>query len=169
MTDFDGFIEILEGIYLEGDDHKCPDAVRVALWNELSGCPREYLIALTDEIQRIHERRFHTFPGVAVIAKAKARLNRPETYVRPEQRLIEAKPSEEDRKTIIEVMQTAKERKRYATGTPDEPNHTQRQAVRDKVKRGQATDWEIHWIWCIDENGGEWTTMAKGERTRKLR
>ena len=42
-----------------------------------------------------------------------------------------------------------------------------REYVRERVSKGEATKWEKHWLWCVDKNGA-WAPPHKGPYAREF-
>ena len=86
-------------------------------------------------------------PDLAAIAKAEKAL--------PDPAMI-ARPAAESREKLERTDTLIRERVNAKAKEDGEVNHVERQRVREKMRRGEATKWEVRWITAIDKYGGDW-------------
>lgn len=108
--------------------------------------PKNYLLELYKQVTAAHPSQYGKLPDVAVVNKVRNAMGPVETY-REEQLTIEG-PIE----VITKAMEKAKEMKMEGgVANWDEVNR-----VGLKIAKGDGTDAEKHWHWCMTENAGVW-------------
>jgi len=111
---------------------------------------QEYSAALYDEVVSTHPAALRSLPDMAVLHKAEKALDRPEVYEKP-------KPMIEDKTgPTFDEVENMLARKRERDG---EPNHFERERIRHRVAKGDATRAEGWWIHIIDHEKGVWKPM----------
>ncbi len=45
--------------------------------------------------------------------------------------------------------------------TDGEPNHAERERVAVRIAKGNASDYEKHWLKCMRDNNGIWQKMEE--------
>ena len=145
----DGFVEY----YRTGDKpRQYSPRMAMDIADRYSWISRAYKLALHDEVVRTFApTQMRPLPDMAALAAAEKQLPPPETMV--DQTMALPEPEVEKVDALIRDQVNAKAR---AEG---EVNHYERQRIREKLKRGEATVYEAWWIKCIDHNGGRYTAM----------
>lgn len=146
------FIKALE-MYYEKDYN---EAQRLALKKNLGSPPYQYLRDLYDEIVKVHTSQFGKLPDVAVIRKIRMTLDPVEgttyhNYLLPDPDDVSADYNDEVRK-IVDASLEARE---------EELNKLERDRVRAKRKRGEATRHERWWLHTIEDLDGQWKPMPE--------
>jgi len=120
---------------------------------------REYKNAVYSAVIASHPAALRSLPDVAVIEKVMIGLGRPETFAPPQ---IEASPDAEDRSEVIAKITAAV--MHHAEPLPEmaDAGETERQRIRVRVAKGQATECEAFWIRCIDDYAGDWRAAVAG-------
>ena len=151
--------------YGEGKDYpQYPEGVMAALVKKYSYFPAYYIEPIYDRVIEEHPRRWG-LPGVAEIHKAVVKAGPPESYRPPTNaKQIEAPADTKDFTDRIAgaVAEAAgKKTPNEIIGDAEEPNHFERQRIRTRIMKGDATDDEIFWMRVIDEYGGDWMAARK--------
>ena len=107
-----------------------------------------YSEMLFNEVVRTFEpTSTRPLPDLAAIAKAEKALPDP---------AMTARPAAESREKLERTDTLIRERVNAKAKEDGEVNHVERQRVREKMRRGEATKWEVRWITVIDKYGGDW-------------
>ena len=123
------------------------------LMGKYSWIERVYKNALYDEVIASHPASLRSLPDVAVIEKAMLSLGRPEIFAPPQ---IEAPIDAEDRSEVIAKITAAVMHHVEPIPEMADSGEAERQRIRVRVLKGQATECEAFWIRCIDDYGGDW-------------
>ena len=67
-----------------------------------------------------------------------------------------AKPPRETKAELERTDQLIRDRINAKAKREGEVNHEERERIREKMRRGEATRWEVRWITVIDKYGGDW-------------
>lgn len=113
-----------------------------------------YKVAVYEAVVTTHPAALRSLPDMAVIESAMRGLNRPESYEPPQPLL------EDMTEAVHDSVRDAINAKAKRDG---ELNHEERNRVRQRVLRGQATEYERFWIRAIDEHGGDWRLAVAKE------
>ena len=132
----------------DGGRLKYNDAQRVAITRLVGDVPEPYLAELFNNVVATHESRFRSLPDVAIINKAMASMDAPETYLPPPLLLEEPIP------VIQEIVEQIRK--------SENGNEFERRRVRNRVSKNDATRYEAWWIHVIDDLGGKWEVMPEG-------
>ena len=139
---------------------------RAELLTKYSWVRSGYKIAVYDAVTRIHEARFRTLPDTAAIERAMTSLERPEVYDKSAEQLALPEPGSVDRSEDVSHITAVLTGHADAQRKPEEQqeiNHFERERIRVRVLKGNATPAEAFWIRCIDEYGGDWKTARLAE------
>lgn len=111
-----------------------------------------YKLALHDEVVRTFTpTQMRPLPDMAALAAAEKQLPPPETMRDHTKALPEPAPEKLDALIRDRVNAEAKRQ--------GEINHYERQRVRDKRERGDATLYELWWLETIEHNGAKYRSM----------
>lgn len=116
-----------------------------------------YMAVLYDEVVTVHPMSLRSLPDMAVISGAMQKMDRPEVYATSVAQI------EDKSEPVYESIRDAVNSKAKAEG---ELNHRERERIRGKVRKGEATPAEAFWVRSIDENGGDWMRAVKAEGRR---
>jgi hypothetical protein len=148
--------------YAEALDYKAAQALE--LKNLYQWMRQGFADALYDEVIRIHHTRFRVMPDVAIIEHAINAMNAPAVYDQPAEQLALPEPDAVDRvedvQHITAVLTGHADARPRDTGEP-EINHRERERVRVRAMKGDATSAEAFWIGCIDNHEGNWRAAWK--------
>ena len=145
----DKMLTALEKYYEAKYNEPQRDALRRALGNP----PKAYLLEVYTQVTMAHPAQYGKVPDLAVVSKVRAGMDRPETYLPPDDvPRIEYNP---------EVKGLIDDHLATRTAEDGEQNHYERQRIRTKVSKGDATRAEQFWIMAIDEYGGNWREAYK--------
>ena len=120
---------------------------------------RGYARVVYESVVTKHPMSLRSLPDMAVITDAMRTLDRPEVYADPSEALMIEDASEVGVSDEMEHGMKAEMRRREESG--EEANHIERNQIRAKVKRRDASAWEIRWITVIDEYDGDWKAAQK--------
>ncbi len=118
---------------------------------------------LYDEVIKIHRTKYRVMPDVSAIEKAILGMNAPAVYDSPTEQLALPEPGAVDRSAEVKHITEVLTGRREPDAGDQEINHVERQRIRVKVARGNATDEERFWISCIDDYGGDWAAAYKAK------
>ena len=148
-SDSDEMLGALEDYY----DAMYNGPQRAALRKSLVGLPKAYLLELYTQVTMSHPAQYGKVPDLAVVSKVRTGMDRPETYLAPEDvPRIEYNPEVQG---VIDASLATR------TAEDGEPNHYHRQLIRTKAAKGDATKAEVFWLKVIDEYGGNWREAYK--------
>lgn len=132
---------------------KYTDVQRRVLVQNLGDLPYEYTLDLYKVVVNQHApTQLRALPDLPRFRECQGELNPSATYGRP------ALPDPDDLELTYDPeldaeLRAAVEQKAQADG---ERNHEERQRIRGKVSKGEASAAEAYWIRVIDEFGGDW-------------
>ena len=121
---------------------------RKAILSGLKHPPKPYLLDLYTQVINAFSSQFKTLPDLSVIRNAQRGMNPADVYLPPE-KLIEDR-SEETMAIIDSQLAEMHD-------DEGESNHFERERIREKVRKGDATKYEVYWIHVVDDLGGKWT------------
>ena len=124
----------------------------------------QFKLALYDEVISIHNSSLRSLPDVAVIVEAMGKMGSPESYETPRTALPEPEVDAEDMEASVQralAEAAGKAPPDLIKDTRGEPNRYERQRIRTKVDKGDATQFEAWWIHIIDDLGGKWEAMPE--------
>lgn len=147
----DGFVEY----YRDGEKpRQYSPRMATDIVDRYSWISPRYKLALHDEVVRTFTpTQMRPLPDMAALAAAEKQLPPPETMRDQTRALPEPAPEKLDALIRDQVNAKAK-----AEG---EINHHERQRVRDRIKRGEATLYERWWLECIEEHGSKYRPMPE--------
>ena len=151
-----GFVEY----YRTGDKpRQYSPRMAMDIADRYSWISRAYKLALHDEVVRsFTPTATRPLPDMAALAAAERQLPPAET-MRDQTRSL-PDPEEERQVSFIRQEVNAKAK---AEG---EVNHHERQRVRDRRNRGDATLHELWWLECIEHHGAKYRAMPEGYEER---
>lgn len=143
--------DLLDAFQIHYGGLKYSPAQRAELESKYRWFKRGYKNAVYDEVVESHPMSFRSLPDMAVITKAMNNLSPPQVYEEPHSvPRIEYNPEVQEK--INEMV-----RQRGEHG-----NNEERNRIRTKVMKGEATKYEKWWIHVIDDLGCNWAPMPEG-------
>lgn len=115
---------------------------------------QSYMAVLYDEVVSKHPMSLRSLPDMAVIVNATQSMDRPEVYAQP---VIAIEDKTE------QVHESIREHLNAEAKRNGEPNHEERERIRAKVAKNQATPHEAFWIKVIDGYNGDWRKAVSAE------
>ena len=91
-------------------------------------------------------------PDMAALAAAERQLPAPATF---------AQAHHENRADLERVDKSIRTMVNEKAKVEGELNHAERERIRAKVRRGDASKWEIRWITVIDEFNNDWARATR--------
>ena len=147
-------IESLQLVY----ERDYPAALKRRMLRSVGNRPRRYILAMHAEILReFKASSTRPLPDVATINDAIKELGPASTYVEPVK--TKALPSPDKSKQYRDKIE---QMIHNIDGVLDDAREDQRKSMRAKVAAGHASRWESHWLWCMDENGGQYIPPEVG-------
>ncbi len=149
-----------DGGQLRYNDQQKQDIIRT-----VGTVPEEFLSELYLVVMRTHEAKFRSLPDAAVVNKAMASMDDPATYLPPQKQLespmdVDNNPS--DRAVWLDFLARIGSELGKQADIAGESNRFERERVRPRVSKNDATVYERWWIHVIDDLGGNWEAMPEG-------
>ncbi len=131
----------------DGGQLRYNDQQKLDIIRTVGDVPGEYLSELYLVVTQTHEAKFRSLPDAAVVSKAMASMDDPATYLPPQKLLDEPSP------VVQELVEQVRE--------SENGNEFERQRIRNRVAKNDATVYERWWIHVIDDLGGNWEPMPE--------
>lgn len=152
-----GALDLVESLQLVYE-RDYPAALKRRILRSVGNRPRRYILAMHAEILReFNASSTRPLPDVATINDAIKVLGPASTYVEPVK--TKALPGPDKSK---EYRDRVEKMIHKIDGVLDDAREDQRKSMRVKVAAGHALRWESHWLWCMDECGGEYIPPEAG-------
>jgi len=144
------------------------DRVRASILDRFDNVPYRYAEALFDEVTRSFSGRGRNLPELADVERAASKMDRPEVYAEPKQKALPPPESSggtrESWAMFLRKVGSAMkvDPDKLLAEQDEELNHAERERVRVRAMKGNATVYERHWLWCIEKNGGKHVNIMQG-------
>lgn len=143
--------------------------MRSALISHLGNPPKSYLLELYKQTIEQIESRWGKLPDIAAIVKIKQQLPEAWTFTTggaPELTEDAGLDPDDVQATYNPGLDGKLRDAVNARAKQDgEINHRNRERMREKVRKGEATKAEHYRIWCIDVHNGDWRAARADHRT----
>ena len=123
--------------------------MRQAMREHLGMPPKEYLLEVYKLVIEQVEARWNRLPDLAAVMRVQQQLPEAFTFASD----YSVPQLTDDAGVDMVAIETELAQRQEQDG---EPNHEERERIRRKVAKGEATKYELFWIRCIDEFGGDW-------------
>lgn len=159
--------------YYSGSDYtlEYTETQQAVLMKHYGWMSETFKLVVYDEVLSQHGSQFRSLPDIAAIEKAIHGLDRPETYEVPVPLLeapMDVDNNPKDRDVWLDFLARIGSELGKRADNSGEMNHEERERVRYRIAHNDATLYERHWVWCV-ENNGVYVPPEKGPYASEFR